>query len=124
MKNGEDFVVYYAHPMTLYGTPQEERDIETLMGMGFGVVNPADQQFVDAAQAYSNKMEYYLELLRKCDGVAFRGTPGGRITAGVAAEIKEATLWKMPVIELPSSVIARAMNIPETLEYLRESGER
>ena len=32
--------VYYAHPMAIYGTPQEDRDIETLENLGFTVVNP------------------------------------------------------------------------------------
>jgi len=120
----EDFVIYYAHPMSLYGTPQEERDIKTLLDMGFGVLNPAEEQFREEAKQHNNQMSYFLQLLRKCDGVAFRGTPGGKITCGVVQEIKEAVLYNMPIIELPSSVIARAMSIPETLEYLREIGER
>ncbi len=36
--------IYYAHPMSLYGTLQEKRDIETLKALGFEVVNPVDYQ--------------------------------------------------------------------------------
>lgn len=32
--------VYYAHCVALYGTPQENRDLNTLTALGFEVVNP------------------------------------------------------------------------------------
>jgi len=118
------FLVYYAHPMYLYGKAQEDRDIEMLEQMGFIVMNPADPDYATEAELRGNRMQYFLTLVERCDGLAFRGTPEGLITCGVAEEIKTAQNLGRPVIELPSMVKRRTLNIPDTLEYLHQVGER
>jgi len=106
--------VYYAHPMSLYDTPQEERDTEFLEGLGFQVVNP------NAWPYKGGSFEQYLSMAANCDLIAFRALPDGSITCGVAKEIKMGP----PVIELPSGVTRRTLTMQQTLETLAELGER
>lgn len=117
-------IVYYAHPMYLYGSAQEARDIEMLTGMGFDVVNPADPDYIAEAKLHGNSMNYYKALVRKCDALAFRATPDAFITSGVYVEIQEMQTMGGPVIELPSMIKRRALDIPQTVEYLHQIGER
>ena len=117
-------IIYYAHGMYLYGSAQEARDIELLTGMGFDVVNPSDPDYAAEAKLHGNSMNYYKELVRKCDGLAFRASPDGLITAGVFCEIQEMQTKGGPVIELPSMMKRRSLDIGQTVAYLHEIGER
>ena len=105
---------YYAHPMSIYDTAQEKRDIDLLQYLGFEVVNP------NRAQYTGYDMDDFCNLARTCDVVAFRALPDGSITSGVAEEIK--AHWA--VFELPSAISRRSLTITETLEALHESGQR
>jgi hypothetical protein len=143
--------IYYAHCQAIYGTPQEDRDIETLNDLGFEVVNPnqpaardacaiarkaIDEQNAAQKQMYG-RLGYVLldtsheimvgifkPLVRSCRALAFRALPDGRIPAGVVKEIQWARDYGYPVIELPSNVMRREMSIVETREYLTEIGQR
>ncbi len=108
--------VYYAHCQAIYGTPQEDRDVELLTRLGFGVVNPALVPDAD--------MQFYLRMVADCDAVAFRALPDGRITTGVFQEIQEARRLGYPVFELPSNLVGREMSHQETRGYLAEVGFR
>lgn len=112
-------LVYYAHAMSLYGTIQEKRDLETLQALGFEVLNPNSPEH----QAHTD-MPYYLSLVAQCGALAFRAMPDGSITAGVSQEIGQALSLLCPVFELPSGIIRRTLTIPETKEVLRELGQR
>lgn len=118
----ETQVIFYAHCQALYNTFQEERDINLLESLGFKVVNPnteANQQYYKI-----NGIQHSLTLLQNCNALAFRSLPDGRIPAGVAYEIKVAkNMWKN-IIELPSNILARCINVEETREYLHEVGQR
>jgi hypothetical protein len=139
--------IYYAHCLALYDTPQEERDVETLLQMGFSVINPnsKETQAVCAAirknvevwneqncvnqslaprDAGSEVMRYFRRFATECDAIAFRALPSGEIPAGVAKEIAMFANLDKPVIELPSRVLARTMSVGETRQYLREAGQR
>lgn len=113
--------LYYAHCMSIYDTPQEDRDIEMLQYMGFGVFNPNSPR---GREGFENAgMDYFYTVInRECDGLAFRSLPYGRISAGVASEI----MWNgnRPLIELPSGIYGRGISINETREYLAEVGQR
>jgi len=116
--------VYYAHPQSLYYTPQEARDVALLKSMGFEVVNPSDQKYVDQIAGMINsedKMQFFVDLVNTCDILAFRSFPDGSIPAGVAQEIKQAT---SAVIELPSGVTRRTLSVEATREVLTELGQR
>jgi hypothetical protein len=117
---------YYAHPMSLYGTKQEERDIALLESLGFEVENPNTHAHQEGMWRYGGRpgdprsMEYFRGIAMHCDVVAFRAMPDGSITAGVADEIRVAKL----VFELPSGIKRRTLTIEQTSETLRECGQR
>ena len=117
---------YYAHCMALYDTPQEERDIATLEGLGFKVENPNSPLHKEESEGMSSPgiMAYFCDRVRECDVLAFRALPDGRIPAGVQKEIDQAICSEMPVIELPNALLGRRMTVEETREYLRDSGQR
>ena len=78
---------YYAHPVDTYGSSQEAEDIAFLKSLGLIVVNPAKlSKFIESMDSNS-WMNYFHCLVRKCDCLAFRSFPGGKIGAGVQFEI-------------------------------------
>ena len=124
---------YYAHCMSIYGTPQENRDVATLKELGFDVVNPNSpeiqakvQEMKDNHASSHGIMVWFSNLVETCDALAFRAVPGPGlgIPAGVAKEVDKAIRCNMPVFELPCGIIRRGMSVEETREYLREAGQR
>lgn len=112
--------VYYAHPVSLYGTKQEARDVATLEGLGFQVINPNGPQHQIGYE--EGGMDYFTRIVQACDAVAFRAFPDGSIGAGIAKEVRAAE--GKPVIELPSRVGGRALSVDDTREVLTEMGVR
>ena len=119
---------YYAHCKSIYNTAQEKRDVEILTSLGFEVVNPSefDQVKLDERKLKGeNVMEtVFLPEIAACDVVAFRALPDGSISSGVFAECSECVRLNKPLIELPSGLCRRALNLEQTREYLTESGQR
>ena len=117
---------YYAHCKVIYRTPQEQRDIATLVALGFDVINPASEEVEAALVGMSSSeeiMAYFERFADECDLIAFRALPGGTIPAGVAKEINWFQERKKPVIELPGFV-RPILDVAETRQYLSEIGER
>jgi hypothetical protein len=116
--------VYYAHPLNIYNTPQEQRDLDTLAAL-FGaenILNPNAPE-IDALYKTNHEMKIFFDLVKTCDVLAFRPTPFGKITAGVASEIQVAKDNGKLIIELPT-FIGRNMSVDATREYLAEVGQR
>lgn len=129
--------VYYAHFMGLYDTLQEQRDIRTLEGMGFDVVNPNNAEvslnftssldFLTPVYTYEEVFDMVFgQMVRDCDILAYRALPDGKISGGVILEIKEAQKNEKPVICLPNrtEILTKAMSGPETRAYLMDIGKR
>lgn len=114
--------IYYAHSVSLYGKPQEERDVAMLQAMGFEVVNPNSPEH--AAGYKQSGMDYFTGVLEQCDAIAFRAHADGSIPAGVIFEISVMRHQLRPVIELPSAIGRRALTVDQTRDYLREVGLR
>lgn len=113
---------YYAHCIAIYDTKQEDRDIATLTSLGYEVVNPNS---VECSEGYKEKgMDYFKQFAESCDVVVFRALPNGKIPAGIATEISYFIKLLKPVIELPSCMLSRTINVEETREYLKEIGLR
>jgi hypothetical protein len=118
--------VYYAHCMAIYGSEQEEKDIQTLEALGFEVLNPSGKQHCNIADEIrktsgsSEVMEYFYDRVRSCDALAFRALSDGSIPAGVGGELKVAREQKMPVIELPEKD-RTVLSINETRRIIRAS---
>lgn len=119
--------VYYAHCQSIYGTPQELRDITLLKALGFEVTNPSDREIVDVYHRWleenpdENKMLFWEELAKEQDVLAFRALPDGRIPQGV---FKEINAFDGPVFELPFAIHSRELDLEGTREYLRLVGQR
>lgn len=113
---------YYAHCVALYNTQQETRDIVTITDLGYMCYNP-NNPICDAGYKREG-MPFFHHIIEACDLVVFRGTPEGRIPAGVAYEIDYAKNLGKPVIELPSGISLRTMTVQQTREYIAEVGKR
>ncbi len=124
--------VYYAHCVALYNTPQEERDIDTLSKLGFEVLNPNTELTSRTFKARLSGGKDYITafertfhpLIDQCAVFAFKALPDGRIPGGVAMELEYAQEKNKLIIELPSYMITRMMGKDDTIEYLKDVGQR
>lgn len=124
--------VYYAHSMHLYGTPQEQRDVELLESMGFTVVNPNNPKVQKDVEVFKltqspgtgNVMNLFKKLIETCDILAYRSHVDLRIPSGVMFEVDYAIEINKPVFELPTLTTQRRMTYEETIEYLKYNGQR
>jgi hypothetical protein len=112
--------------MAIYGSEQEEKDIQTLEALGFDVLNPSEEEHCEMANNIrkdtdsAQVMEYFYKLVRSCDAFSFRALSDGSIPAGVGGELKVARLENMPVIELPQED-RTVLSINETRRIIRAS---
>jgi len=119
---------YYAHGMHTYGSTIEQEDIKLLEFLGFEVINPntpeiqEDMRLYISANGAGKTMEYFTELVKSCDLLAFRGLPSLILLSGVSVEIETALDLGKPVIELPCSLQTRMLDYPTTKRYLIELG--
>ena len=114
--------VYYAHPLDIYNTPQESKDIQELKNLGLYVVNP---NTVQHSEGYNFEgMKYFENVVKSCTSLAFRALPDGRIPAGIAKEIAWALEVGLHIIELPYWNTERIMTVDETRKYLIDVGYR
>ena len=123
--------VYYAHSMGLYNTPQEKRDIETLKNLNLEIVNPNNFEISNTFKKMCTTLPYleafdkvFGNLVKSCEVFAFKALPNGKIPGGVALELISAQKENKIIIELPSGMHSRIMGKEETIEYLRDMGER
>jgi hypothetical protein len=113
---------YYAHPVTLFGSKQQVKDIEMLKKAGFEVINPDDEE---KQKGYEREgMKYFEKLVREADVVFFRAFSDGSIGAGIANETRWAIEDNKPVFEMPRRLESRCLSVEDTREILLESGRR
>lgn len=124
-------IAYYSHGMHIFDTPQETRDIDIIKALGYSVMNPnveyAAYQFNEALQTmdYPEAFEYVFgAMIKDSDIVIFRSHPDGSIPFTTSKEIELAEKFDKIVIELPSGILKRKLNIDETEEYLKEIGQQ
>jgi len=117
---------YYAHSKHLYGSAQEERDIEAIeKAFDCDVLDPNLAYYERKCKEWDNPMDYFTEVLvPRCDFLVFRSTPDMSITAGVFQEIIKMQSLGRPVFELPSSITMRGMTVEQTREFLEQIGYR
>lgn len=112
---------YYAHPLSLYNTAQEKRDLALLATLGLEVFNPnsfecdAGYKAAAAASPTGNGMGFFTEIIKGCDLVIFRGFQDGSIPAGVAKEIKDAQSQGKIALEFPTAIARRTSPIANPL---------
>ena len=91
--------VYFAHPISSYGTDQEKKIIAGLQGMGLTIVNPNDQEHQDRVREIQNQyadrnessrivMEYFVKVCSACDGCVLLPFPDRSLGAGIVKEVQ------------------------------------
>ena len=116
--------IYYAHCMSIYNTPQEKRDLETIKILypNTQIYNPSEDK--NGEKGYKDfGMKYFTDIIDTCSLLIFRSLPHGKIPAGVFKEINYAIKNNKPVIELPCFT-NREMSVDDTRFYLKECGFR
>lgn len=114
--------IYYARPISLYNTKQEERDLLLLTQLSLDVVNPNKEELQQRYQ--SEGMDVFTQAVSDCDALAFRSFQDGNISAGVKKEIDKAIELGKPVIELPTITSQRVLSVDDTRKYLELLGSR
>lgn len=112
--------VYYAHPISMYGSALESTDIAFLRRVGLTVVNPAKlSKFVEPMNS-TDRMNYFYRLVRECDCLAFRSFPDGMVGAGIQFEIGSMESKGGMIFEIrPVVAPTRWMTTKATQERLR-----
>lgn len=95
-------LVYFAHPVSDYGSERQFRAIAAISNYrnNFRVESP-DQPHHQAGYA-ERGMDYFKGVVERCQGLAFMRFPDGGIGAGVGREIRWALiggLWLYEVFE-------------------------
>lgn len=115
--------VYYAHPMSWYGTDNEQADLQLLRLNYDKVINPSSEEIKTQLEHYikaygrANIMQFFAELIRdRADVVAFRPFADGRLGAGVAREVFEAHIWGKRLVRIHSGTCGPVCGAPKLLE--------
>lgn len=115
--------VYYARPISLYNTKQEERDLAMMDAIGdWVIVNPNKEELQERYK--TEGMDVFLSAITDCDGLVFRAFQDGKISAGVKKEIDKAVELGKFVFELPTVTSPRILSVDDTREYLKLLGHR
>jgi hypothetical protein len=90
--------VFYSHPMKLYGSAAERREVSLIQQrfVGCEIVNPSALQ---TSAEPGREIEYYLGLVDSCDCLVFSRF-FGYVTEGVKPEVDHALSKGKPVYEL------------------------
>lgn len=116
--------IYYAHPMSWYGTDNEKADLQEIRTRfpGVEVVNPSaaihgDQASRMYAKGYSSRevMGYFIDLVAEADALVYRPFSDGKIGAGVAQEILTAHIHGKEIFMLHSGCSARVCGAPKIM---------
>lgn len=89
--------IYFAHPITAYGSALEEEAIATLGMAGFAVVNPSDREHQEAC---GSDMVKWAALAATCEQIAVLPFEDGAYGAGVGKEVAAVLAQGKPVYEV------------------------
>lgn len=109
---------YYARPITLYGTPQEQRDEDLIRALGFEPIDVKKEDY------QGQGMDVFKPLVEGAKALFFRSFPDMSIGAGVAKEIAWAKVSNLPIVELPHLFERRILSVDETRRMLAYQGKR
>lgn len=90
--------VFYSHPIKLYGTAAERREI-SLIERRFSGCEIVDPSALQSNPEPGKETEYYLGVLDGCDCMVFSRSHG-YVTEGVRKEVEHALGANLPVYEL------------------------
>ena len=113
--------IYYARPISIFGTEEEKRQKEMITKAGFELHDPNKKELIERYK--KEGMKVFLEEVDKCEGLIFSSFVDGKIGAGVKAEIDRALENNKPVFEIPN-LIGRTLSVEDTRSYLMKIGYR
>ena len=138
--------IYFAHPVSQYGTKVESDTIKHLEDLGMKIINPNEPEHCEAYETQG--MQYFIDLCNKCDGCIYTTFENGAIGAGVAKEIESFLERDLPVfLAIPLFIVDKQfstlatqqvtlirthtlkkhcwiMGVEQTRAYLKEIGAR
>lgn len=117
-------LAYYARPISIDGTKQQERDVALIYSLGFCPYPIAEEKEKALAEYRKIGMDAFKPYVKDSAVLIFRAFPDGSIGAGVAKEIAWAVEFGVPVIEIPRQVERRTLSVDDTREMLKELGQR
>ncbi|MEM3160211.1 MAG: DUF4406 domain-containing protein [Nitrososphaera sp.] len=105
--------VYYAHPISMYGTQEETKEVSLIKEKfrDVVIVNPAVFEQVPKG---NDIMEFYFKIVRDCDMVVFRRLLG-KVSAGVGKEVNFALQAGKAVYELDGGQFAQVTQAVEPI---------
>jgi hypothetical protein len=115
---------YYARPISIDGTPQEQRDHELIRALGFEPWPVGQEKEQYLFQYEKEGMEVFRPAVQQSSILIFRAFPDGSIGAGVYKEIQWALFAGIPVVEIPRQVERRKLGTADTRDMLAELGQR
>jgi hypothetical protein len=90
--------LYFAHPVSDFGTEFEAQVVAALTAAGYEVVNPNSPEH---QAGYAERgFKYTKEVRAGCDAVAFLRFPSLFLGSGVAAEVADFRKRELPVFEI------------------------
>lgn len=102
--------IYFAHPVTDYGTERESEAVASIEAEGWIVENPNKPHH---QQGYNEEgMTYFERLATSCGALVFMRFPNGAIGAGIGKEINAAQGAGRPVYELFDGELHAAYGTP------------
>jgi hypothetical protein len=100
--------VYYAHAESLFGSPTESRDLETLGKFGFNVVDPSwpDIQqkvsFMRSDGTPEDEIQKFLNrYIDECEALVFRAADGSTLPDDVSQAVNYAAGTGKPILQIP-----------------------
>lgn len=116
---------YLAHPISEYGTAKQRKAIAMITRAGWNVLNPDTVTHqIGYKAAGARGMDYFVNLVKKCDALAFMPFPDGRIGAGVGKEMETAFDMGIPVYEIDNGVLIPMNKMPKNILSVEETRER
>jgi hypothetical protein len=110
-----------------YHTKTEALHIKLLENMGFTVINPSGPRYEKKVKnlkaegkTSSEIMDYFVEVVKNCDHLAFSTTKDGKVSAGVMKEIETMKEEGGSIVQLPDLNSLESMNISDTRKHIRE----
>lgn len=108
--------VYFAHPVSDYGTDRQAKAIAVVAAHFFDLGRPLELENPDSPQHQagykSEGMPYFERLVDTCQGLVFMRFPSGGIGAGVAKEIKRALVKNLTVWEVFGGRLHHVSDMP------------
>lgn len=115
---------YYARPINIDNTPQQERDYNLILALGFEPHPVGEEKKAILASYQKIGMEAFRPAVEASQALIFRAFPDGSIGSGVAQEISWALAAGVPVIEFPRQIERRVLDVAATRAMLAELGQR